>query len=153
MIDNGLISNYNPCMETRDVISLISRIREKVNRFIIQEMVKQGVDGIGTSHGDIIYALLHKHRLTMAELSTKIHKDKSTVTALVDKLVRLGLVMKERDQEDTRYVYVTLTGKGKELEPVFESVSSAMLKQFYRDITEEEQKTLLTILMKINHNF
>ncbi|MEK5030346.1 MarR family transcriptional regulator [Paenibacillus sp. FSL R7-0302] len=140
-------------METRDVISLISRIREKVNRFIIQEMVKQGVDGIGTSHGDIIYALLHKHRLTMAELSTKIHKDKSTVTALVDKLVRLGLVMKERDQEDTRYVYVTLTGKGKELEPVFESVSSAMLKQFYRDITEEEQKTLLTILMKINHNF
>ncbi|MEK4514193.1 MarR family transcriptional regulator [Paenibacillus sp. FSL H8-0122] len=134
-------------------MSLISKIREKVNRFIVQEMAKQGVNGIATSHGDIIYALLHKHRLTMAELSTKIHKDKSTVTALVDKLVRLGLVMKERDQEDTRYVYVTLTGKGKELEPVFESVSSAMLKQFYRDITEEEQKTLLTILMKINHNF
>ncbi|NQX45791.1 MarR family transcriptional regulator [Paenibacillus tritici] len=140
-------------METRDAISLISKIREKVNRFIVQEMAKQGVDGIATSHGDILYALLSKHRLTMAEISAHIHKDKSTVTALVDKLVRLGLVMKERDQEDTRYVYVTLTGKGKELEPVFESVSSAMLKQFYRDITEEEQAILLTILLKINHNF
>lgn len=148
MIDNGLISNYNPCMETRDVISLISRIREKVNRFIIQEMVKQGVDGIGTSHGDIIYALLHKHRLTMAELSTKIHKDKSTVTALVDKLVRLGLVMKERDKEDTRYVFVALTDKGRELETVFEAISAQMLEQFYRNVSEQEKEALLSILKK-----
>lgn len=140
-------------METRDAISLISKIREKVNRFIVAEMVKQGLDGIGTSHGDIIYALLQKHRLTMADISARINKDKSTVTALVDKLVRLGLVTKERDQEDTRFVYVTLTEKGREQETVFEAISADMLEQFYRNISEQEQEALLSILMKINNNF
>lgn len=139
-------------METRDAISLMSRIREKVNRFLVQEMAKQGLEGIGTSHGDIIYALLHTERLTMAEISTRIHKDKSTVTALVDKLVRLGLVTKVRDQEDTRYVYVALTARGQRLETVFEAISADMLKQFYRNISEEEQQTLLAILQKINAN-
>ncbi|AIQ60613.1 MarR family winged helix-turn-helix transcriptional regulator [Paenibacillus borealis] len=140
-------------METRDVISLISKIREKVNRFIVQEMVKQGLEGIGTSHGDIIYALLQKPRLTMAEISARINKDKSTVTALVDKLVRLGMVTKEREKEDSRFVYVALTGKGRELETVFEAISADMLEQFYLNVTEQEKEALLGILIKINNNF
>jgi DNA-binding MarR family transcriptional regulator len=140
-------------METRDVISLISKIREKVNRFIAQEMLKQGIEGIGTSHGDIIYALLQKPRLTMADISARINKDKSTVTTLVNKLVRLGLVTKERDQEDTRFVYVALTGKGRALEAVFESISADMLERFYFNISEQEKEALLSTLMKINSNF
>jgi len=153
LVDSGLISNYNAVMETRDVISLISKIREKVNRFIVAEMVKQGIDDIGTSHGDIIYALFQKPRLTMADIAKKINKDKSTVTALVDKLVRLGYVTKERDRGDTRVVYVALTRKGNELEPVFESVSKELLDIFYLNITAPEKEALLNILEKIQRNF
>ncbi|WP_426451288.1 MarR family winged helix-turn-helix transcriptional regulator [Paenibacillus sp. S-38] len=140
-------------METRDAISLISKIRDKVNRFIGSEMMKHGVDGVGTSHGDIIYALFHHPRLTMADISKRIAKDKSTVTALVDKLVRLGYVSKERDREDTRVVYVTLTRKGSELKPVFESISKAMLDVFYSNISEQEKEVLRTLLLKVYNNF
>ena len=77
-------------MKTRDAISLISKIKEKVNRFILAEMAEQGIQDLATSHGDIIYALYNNHRMTMAEIAKKIGKDKSTVTALVDKLVRTG---------------------------------------------------------------
>ncbi|WP_379157835.1 MarR family winged helix-turn-helix transcriptional regulator [Paenibacillus sp. sgz5001063] len=152
-LDISLMSNYNADMETRDVISLISKIREKVNRFIVTEMVKQGIEGIGTSHGDIIYALLKQPRFTMADISKKIHKDKSTVTALVDKLVRLGYVAKERDSKDSRVVYVALTPKGRELEPVFEAISAELLDLFYLNISDKEKEDLLTILEKIHHNF
>ncbi|OXM83928.1 MarR family transcriptional regulator [Paenibacillus rigui] len=140
-------------METRDIISLISKIREKVNRFIVAEMGKHGIDGIGTSHGDIIYALFKKPRLTMADISKSIRKDKSTVTALVDKLVRLGYVTKERDREDTRIVYVALTDKGSELKPIFESISKEMLDLFYLNISEKEKEELLHVLKKIYSNF
>ncbi|WP_261305232.1 MarR family winged helix-turn-helix transcriptional regulator [Paenibacillus andongensis] len=140
-------------MKPRDAVSLISKIREKINRFIVSEMVKYGVDDIATSHGDIIYALLKKSRLTMAEIAKKIDKDKSTVTALVDKLVRLGYVTKERDTVDTRVVYVALTHKGEELRPVFEAISKEMLDVFYLDISEKEKEELLRILMKIYNNF
>jgi len=140
-------------METRDVASLISKIREKVNRFIVTEMAKRGLDGIGSSHGDIIYALFNAPRLTMAEISKRIRKDKSTVTALVDKLVRLGFVTKERDVGDTRVIHVALTSKGSELEPVFESISQDMLSVFYRDVTDQEKEDVLRILKKIYDNF
>ncbi|MBU5441071.1 MarR family transcriptional regulator [Paenibacillus sp. MSJ-34] len=140
-------------MESRDVISFISKIREKVNRFIVSEMAKRGIEGIAASHGDIIYALFKTPRLTMADISRRINKDKSTVTALVDKLVRLGYVTKERDVEDTRVVYVALTDKGKELQPIFESVSKELLDLFYLGISEKEKENLLHILKKIYDNF
>jgi len=140
-------------MKTRDVISLISKIREKSNRFIIAEMSKHGIEGIVTSHGDSLYALLMKPRLTMAEIATKIGRDKSTVTALVDKLVRLGYVTKERDTEDTRVVYVALTKRGTELKPIFDSISKEILDILYFDISEEEKEELIRILNKMNSNF
>lgn len=105
------------------------------------------------SHGDIIFALFNTPRMTMAEIAKKIDKDKSTVTALVDKLVRLGYVIKERDSVDTRVVYVALTPKGEKLQPIFETISQEMLDVFYCDITEKEKEELLRILMKIHHNF
>lgn len=140
-------------MKTRDAISLISKIRERVNHLILAEMSKYGIEGLVTSHGDIIYALFNKSRLTMAEIAEKIDRDKSTVTALVDKLVRIGYVAKERDTEDTRVVYVNLTQKGNELRPIFEVISSETLEVFYRDISENEKEELTRILNKIYNNF
>jgi MarR family transcriptional regulator, organic hydroperoxide resistance regulator len=89
----------------------------------------------------------------MADISKMINKDKSTVTALVDKLVRLGYVTKERDSEDTRVVYVALTQKGSELEPIFESISKQMLDVFYLNISDKEKEELLHVLKKIFQNF
>lgn len=140
-------------MNTRDAISLISKIREKSNKLIETEMSQNGIEGIVTSHGDIIYALFKNKRMTMAEIANKIGRDKSTVTALIDKLVKLGYVIKERDTEDTRVVYVTLTKKGYELEPIFEAVSAKLLEVFYLGISEEEKEELTKILNKIYSNF
>jgi len=139
-------------MKTRDAISLISKIREKVNKLIISEMVQNGVEGIVTSHGDIIYALYTNKKMTMAEIAEKIGKDKSTVTALIDKLVKLEYVAKERNEQDTRVTYVTLTAKGKELEPIFESISAKILNVFYQGISEKEKEELTQILNRIYTN-
>ncbi|WP_088189722.1 MarR family transcriptional regulator [Desulfosporosinus sp. FKA] len=139
-------------MNTNDVVSLISKIREKANRFIVSEMTKYGVEGIVTSHGDIINALFKNSRLTMAEIAGKIGRDKSTVTTLVDKLVRFGYVTKERDTVDTRVVYVTLTSKGSELKSIFNAISREVLNALYFDISESEKEELVRILNKIYRN-
>jgi len=152
-IDKSLTSNYNKGMNANDILSLISKIREKVNRRIITDMEEHGIQAIVTSHGDILHALNRNPRLTMAEIASKIGKDKSTVTALVDKLVRLGYVKKERDTEDSRVVYVVLTEKGYELKPVFEEISKDLLEVFYTGITEKEKEELFYVLNKIYHNF
>ncbi len=140
-------------MRTRDAISYISKIREKVNRLIEAEMSRNGLEGIVTSHGDIIYALFNQQRMTMAEIADKIGRDKSTVTALVDKLVKLGYVVKERDTQDSRIVYVSLTEQGCKLQPVFEAISTKILDTFYAGVSESERAELVQILDRIYHNF
>jgi DNA-binding MarR family transcriptional regulator len=140
-------------MKTRDIISLISKVRQKANGFILSELSGQGIDGLAASHGDILYALFQKRRMTMAEIAGKIGRDKSTVTALVGKLVSFGYVVKERDTQDTRVAYVTLTPQGQELEPVFEAISRRVLERFYANVSESEKQELLRILSKIESNF
>jgi DNA-binding MarR family transcriptional regulator len=139
-------------MKTRDAISYISKIREKVNRLIEAEMTRNGLEGIVTSHGDIIYALFYQQRMTMAEIAGKIGRDKSTVTALVDKLVKFGYVVKERDVQDTRVIFVSLTNKGQELKPTFEAISDKVLGTFYSGVSETEKTELADILDKIDRN-
>ncbi|WP_244159163.1 MarR family winged helix-turn-helix transcriptional regulator [Paenibacillus polysaccharolyticus] len=148
-----MISNYITSMKTRDAVSLISKIKEKTSRFILTEMTAQGIHDLATSHGDIIYALYNHRRMTMAEIAKKIRKDKSTVTALVDKLVRTGYVAKERDTGDSRIVHVALTAKGEALQPIFEDISQRLLDTFYTDVTDVEKNELLRILIKIHDNF
>lgn len=152
MIDIGLISNYNDLMKTRDAISIISKIKHKINNVIISELSKQGIEGIVVSHGDILYALFQKEKMTMAEIASRIGKDKSTVTALVNKLVHYGYVSKERDTEDARVVYVAITAAGKRLEPSFEEISKKVLDLFYKNFSEEEKEDLFRLLNKIDKN-
>jgi DNA-binding MarR family transcriptional regulator len=116
-------------------------------------MAEQGIHDLATSHGDIIYALYNHQHMTMAEIAKNIRKDKSTVTALVDKLVRTGYVAKERDATDSRIVHVALTTKGEALQPIFEDISQRLLDTFYANVTDDEKKELLRILIKIHDNF
>ena len=62
-------------------------------------------------------------------------------------------MVKERDTEDTRVVYVALTQKGNELKPIFEAISIEVLGVFYSDVSEKEKEELTRILNKIYNNF
>ncbi|MFA9376070.1 MAG: MarR family winged helix-turn-helix transcriptional regulator [Lachnotalea sp.] len=123
-----------------------------MNKLIVNEMSQNGMEGIVTSHGDIINALYNNKRMTMAEIADKIGKDKSTVTVLIEKLVKLGYVTKERNPEDTRVIEVTLTNEGNELKPLFEAISIKILDAFYRDISEQDKVELARILNIIYTN-
>lgn len=140
-------------MGERDIISLISKVRESANRFIANKMDSWGIKGLAPSHGDILFALLNSEKLTMKQLAEKIDKDKSTVTALVNKLIKQGYVVKTKDVEDSRVVFVTLTEKGKGLKPMFDSISQDLLSVVYKDISQNERGELLKTLIKIKNNF
>ena len=140
-------------MRSEDIISLVSRIREFANTFITDEMNKYGVEGLAVSHGDIIFSLLNNEKFTMKEIAEKIEKDKSTVTALVNKLIKQGYIEKTKDILDNRVVFVTLTEKGKSLEPMFNKISEELISKVYEGISENEKEELLKTLIKIKNNF
>ena len=68
----------------------------------------------------------------MKELAEKIHRTKPTVTVLIDKLVDLGYVVKEKSTEDCRVTFVGLTEKGLGLKPGFREISERLMAVVYK---------------------
>lgn len=73
-------------MKETKTIFLISKIREKANKFILADLAQHGITKLAPSHGDILACLYQRERVTMKEISDSIHRTKPTVTVLVNKL-------------------------------------------------------------------
>jgi len=86
----------------------------------------------------------------MKDLAEKIHRTKPTVTVLVNKLVELGYVTKDKSYEDSRVTFITLTEKGLALEPMFTAISNKLNAVVYKDLSDSESAYLEKALEKIN---
>lgn len=133
----------------RNLLSLISKIHEKGNRFIVEELNKNGAEGLVPSHGDILVCLYQNDKMTMKEIADKINRTRPTVTVLVDKLEKLGYLKREVSQEDSRYTYIVLTKKGQDFKPIFEKISKNLNNMLYENLSEEESDILENLLQKI----
>jgi DNA-binding MarR family transcriptional regulator len=89
----------------------------------------------------------------MKEISEGINRSKSTVTQLVDRLLKADYVTKETNSEDKRYSYIVLTDKGLSIKKDFKEISQNVIKEFYKDFTDEEIEILLLLLDRVIHNF
>jgi len=136
------------------VIAIISRIRNNANKLIIEHLDAKVVKGLAPSHGDVLQVLLHSSGgVTMNTLASKIGRDKSTLTALVNKLEKHGFVEKLKSLEDSRSTLVQLTSKGKELKPIFDEVSQKLLDTTYSGFTQKEKEVLVDLLIRVNNNY
>lgn len=89
----------------------------------------------------------------MKELADRTGKDKSTVTALVDKLLAMGTISKDRDPLDQRVYYISLTEKGAAMKDDFFQLSEELMSTIYSGLSESDEQALLVLLNKIKDNF
>lgn len=133
----------------KNLLSLISKIHEKGNRFIVEELKKNDADGLVPSHGDILFCLYKNGKMTMKDIANCIHRTRPTVTVLVDKLEKLGYIKREIAQADNRYTYINLTQKGKKFKNTFEKISNDLNEMLYKNLSDTEATTLEKLLEKI----
>ncbi|NNU75060.1 MarR family winged helix-turn-helix transcriptional regulator [Clostridium estertheticum] len=139
-------------MNTDNTINLIGRIRERANKFLLMELAKLGLKNIAPSHGDILATLFKYEEASMTEISETIHRDRSTVTALVNKLNRLGYVSSKKDTNDNRSSIIYLTEKGKGLKVGFKEISRKLYILEYNGISDEEKEVFRSLLLKVHDN-
>lgn len=131
------------------ILSLISKIHEKGNRFIIEELKNNGVEGLVPSHGDILVCLYKNNKMTMKDIANCIHRTKPTVTVLVDKLEKLGYLKRVASDKDSRSTYVILTQKGEDFKATFDQISNNLNKMLNKNLSENEVKLLEELLKKM----
>lgn len=77
----------------------------------------------------------------------------SAVTAIIDRLVKTGFVIREHGREDRRTVFVALSPKGKKvLADVYQQRRQAFMQVFSR-VSAKEREEYLTILEKLVERF
>ena len=137
------------------IISVISSIHNGANKLIIEELKKHNLEGLAPSHGDILILLYQNEEgVAMNKITSSIHKDKSTVTTLVNKLEKMNLIEKFKNELDSRSTIVKLTPKGLLTKPiVMDEISSKLLEKTYQNFTQEEKDLVCVLLEKIKANF
>lgn len=97
----------------------------------------------------VLEALLHKGPLCQRDIAAKILKSTGNITMVIDNLEKSGLVRRERDMEDRRFMTVYLTERGTELiGNVFADVQNAIVADM-ATLTANEQETLGGLCKKL----
>lgn len=97
--------------------------------------------------------LLWNHgEMSQQQLADQMQKDKNSVTKLVDAIERKGFVVRQQNLNDRRSNTLVLTEKANQLKPGAKQKGISILDQILEGIEEEELRTFLTTLRKLNSN-
>lgn len=136
------------------IVYFISQTKRKMTRFIQMQLKEQHLDTLIPSHGNILTVLYENGpQMPLNEIAKRIGRDKSTVTALVNKLTALGYVEKVAGQQDRRVTFVRLTPQGLGLQRKFDLISAQVHETAYRGFSPEEKEQFLSLLKRMNQNF
>ncbi|MBW2941112.1 MarR family winged helix-turn-helix transcriptional regulator [Zhongshania aquimaris] len=99
----------------------------------------------------ILQTLRDQGDAIISDVANHINLSQATVTSILDRLEKRGLVMRERSQQDKRKVYACLTDTGSELirnAPM--PLQDYFIRQF-SDLQDWEQTHIISALQRVAH--
>jgi MarR family transcriptional regulator, lower aerobic nicotinate degradation pathway regulator len=96
-----------------------------------------------------LLGVLRDREPTMAALARHLVLDKSSITGLIDRAERRGLVRRAADPADGRSVRVAITEKGRQLIDGSAGEIEREISALVRDLTATEQQRLAALAGKI----
>ena len=94
-------------------------------------------------------ALLHKGPLTISQIQEKVRLASGSMTAAVDRLEKLGLVVRKASPSDRRARLLELRGKGKRLAASCFEKHAKDLEALMSRLTQKEMEQLYGSLKKL----
>ena len=96
-----------------------------------------------------VLAILRDHEPKIAELASHLGQERSSVSGLVDRSMRRGLVRRERSNDDGRVVRVSLTDEGRALVTPLTAEIAGLVLPMIRRLGAAEQKRLAALLNRL----
>ena len=87
--------------------------------------------------------------LSLSELSDKIRAQNSTVTGIIDRMERDGIVLRRRSDEDRRVIHIALTAKGKKLAASAKTDPMHLFRALLEDLAPKDAAELERIMTKL----
>jgi len=136
----------NPTYRALNTYTKLMRAAESVTGRVNRCMTAASLT---ISQFGVLEALHHKGPLCQRDIATKILKSTGNITLVIDNLEKRGLVRRERDNDDRRYLTIHLTEEGAALiAKVFPEVETAIVAEM-ATLTDEEQQLLGSLCKKL----
>lgn len=117
---------------------LIAKIHQLSGRIFHARLKERGID-INPAQGRILFVLWQKDRIPISEVSEKTQLEKSTLTSMLDRLEKAGLIRRVLSDEDRRVILIERTAKNRQLQSVYGEVSHQMNEIFFAGFTRGER--------------
>ncbi|RHX93093.1 MarR family winged helix-turn-helix transcriptional regulator [Leptospira stimsonii] len=140
-------------MKQEFAIHLLSRTRDRIQKFLAKEFEKEGIKDLVPAHGGVLYALGTSGEMTMSELAKVLDRTNSTITALLDKMEELKYIKRIQSSDDERVFTAVLTAKGKTAREAVIRASQTTTQRLYKGFGPDEKETFVRLLDRMYSNF
>ena len=123
----------------------------KLKRFIAAKLKQENVP-LTPEQFLLIDLLWNQGSMSQQQLADQMHKDKNSVTKLVDAIERKGFVYRQQNASDRRSNTLVLTEKALELRDHAKQKGISILDEMLEDISETELRAFISTLNKLNIN-
>jgi len=137
----------NPFTQTQDCIFFqLSRASRFGARYWHKQVARFGVT---SAQALVLLFLLEKDQVTSKYLGEKIEFDSATLTGLLDRLAKAGLIERRENPDDRRAILVCLTKEGLETAGQIQDIVDDANQTFLSRLTHEEGLILRSLLKKL----
>jgi len=134
------------------LIYLLFTAQQKLRTYLKKMMTKENVR-VTTAQAGILFLLKQKDGRTMSELSQILSIDNSTITGLVDRLEKTGLVRRNASPHDRRASHVFINPQGIEEVDKAKKVIRMVNQEIKNGFSAEELESFNRILRSFFHKF
>lgn len=105
--------------------------------------------GLYRGQPPLLFALHENDGQSQRELSEKLGIQPATITMMVKRMTKAGLIERKQDAEDQRIFRVYLTDEGKETRKRAAVIMKQLENECFGHISEDEKETLAKLLLKM----
>lgn len=138
----GKNDNDNLKLENQLCFPLYASAKELIRRY------RKPLDKIGLTYTQyiVMMVLWENEIISQKKLGQKVYLDSGTLTPLVKRLEKQGLILRKRDENNEQILLISLTDEGKALKEKAKEVPLQM--ENCLDLSEEEAEILYKLLYK-----
>lgn len=110
---------------------------------------EQLLDELSLEQFSLIRMIYRHGPIRASELADLLFVHKSAITVRADRLVKKGLLERQRDAEDRRNVYLRVSEEGMRFYETLEAKINEFVETIIQDIPQDEMETFLNTFEKI----
>ena len=131
---------------------LITKIKQLGDRIFEKVLSENNVDAFNGAQGRILFVLWQGDGIPIKALSDRCGLAITSLTTMLDRMEKQGLITRTQDNSDKRKTLLILTDKARSLKTAYDAVSVKMGEIYYKVFSEEEIRSFESYLDRIIMN-